>query len=158
MIILGIDPGTATTGYGVVRKEGRNFVPLEYGCILTKAGTDPGARLVQIEKSLSKIIEKHRPEEVAVEKLFFLKNLKTGIEVAQARGVILLSLAKEGIKTFGYTPLEVKSSVTGYGQATKNQVQKMVQRILDLDTIPRPDDAADALAIAICHGCRMRIG
>ena len=156
MIILGIDPGTATTGFAVVQKEGRKFSVLEYGCILTKAGTDPGARLVKIEDSLTKIIEKHQPDEVAVEKLFFLKNLKTGIEVAQARGVIIFSLAKAGIKTFGYTPLEVKSSVTGYGQATKLQVQKMVKQILGLEEIPRPDDAADALAIAVCHGCRMR--
>lgn len=151
MIILGLDPGTATVGYALVEKKKSNLCVLEYGCILTKPDREPGKRLLIIEKELGKIIKKYKPNESAVEKLFFLKNAKTAIAVSQARGVILLALAKQNLNVFEYTPLQVKMSVTGYGKASKIQVQRMVKGILELREIPRPDDAADALAIAICH-------
>lgn len=152
MIILGIDPGTATTGYGLIKKEGQNFKMIDYGCILTPAKTPLPDRINQIFDELTKIIKDNKPDQVAVEKLFFAKNTKTAIDVAQARGVILLAITKSKKPTFEYTPLEVKMALTGYGRADKRQMQAMVKTLLSLSEIPKPDDAADALAIAMCHG------
>lgn len=151
MIILGVDPGTATTGYGVIKKEGQKHTVIDYGCILTPAKTPLHDRLDTIFDELSKIIEKHQPEHVAVEELFFATNAKTAIAVGQARGVILLAAKKKGKEVHEYTPLEVKIALTGFGKAEKKQIQQMVKILLKLSEIPKPDDAADALAIAICH-------
>lgn len=151
MIILGIDPGTATTGFGLIKKEGQKFSMLDYGCILTPAKTALHDRLETIFEELSELIEKYQPDHLAVEELFFATNAKTAISVAQARGVILLSGKKKNISIFEYTPLEVKMALTGYGKADKKQIQQMVKTILSLREIPKPDDAADALAIALCH-------
>lgn len=152
MLVIGIDPGTATTGYGLVRdnQEGGLEV-VDYGVILTQAGLPAEQRLLTLYQNLTKIILLHRPESGAVEKPFFQRNVTTAIGVGQARGVILLALAQAGLKIGEYTPLEVKQAVVGYGAADKNQVQQMVKALLGLKDIPRPDDAADALAIAICH-------
>ncbi len=157
MIILGIDPGTAIVGYALIKKEGRQLEALAYGCIRTKANLKDEERLLGIEKELKKIIERFKPQESAVEKLFFFKNLKTVMVVSQARGVILATLAKAGLPIFEYTPLQAKSAVAGYGKAPKIQVQKMVKSLLNLVDLPRPDDAADALAIAICHANQRRL-
>lgn len=157
MIILGLDPGTAIVGYALIKKEGHKLEALEYGCIRTKAGMKDEERLLGIEKELKKIIKRFKPEESAVEKLFFFKNLTTVMTVSQARGVILATLAKAGLKIFEYTPLQAKSAVAGYGKAPKMQVQRMVKNILGLVDLPRPDDAADALAIAICHANQRRL-
>jgi len=150
MIILGIDPGTATTGYGVIDYKKKKLTCLDYGVIETPAKTDMGERLKQLNFDLDQIIKKYKPEMAAVESLFFFKNLKTAMPVSQARGVILFTLAKRNVPAVDFTPQQAKTSVTGYGKATKNQVQKMVKNILNLEEIPKPDDAADALAIAIC--------
>jgi crossover junction endodeoxyribonuclease RuvC len=151
MIILGVDPGTATTGYGLIRKEGQKYSLIHYGCILTPAKTPLHDRLDTIYEELSDIIDEHTPDHMAVEELFFAANAKTAIAVGQARGVILLAGKKKGISIFEYTPLEVKMALTGYGRADKNQIQQMVKALLCLPEIPKPDDAADAIAIAICH-------
>jgi len=157
MLILGLDPGTAIVGYAILEKEKNKMRSVKYGCIRTGAGEEPGERLVCIEKELSKVIKEFRPDEAAVEKLFFMKNVKTAIAVSQARGMILCALAKLKLPAFEYTPLQVKLTVTGYGQASKLQVQRMVKGILGLKELPHPDDAADALAIAICHACQLKI-
>lgn len=151
MIILGIDPGTATTGWGIIKKEGQKYTLLDFGHITTKAKTPLHDRLEIIFEELTQIIEKAKPDHVAVEELFFAANSKTAIAVGQARGVILLAGKKKGLSVFEYTPLEVKMALTGYGRADKNQIQQMVKALLSLSEIPKPDDAADALAIAICH-------
>ena len=151
MLILGLDPGTATVGYALLEKNKNKLAAVEYGCIKTQPGREAGSRLVSIEKELIKIIKLFNPQEAAIEKLFFLNNIKTAMAVSQARGVMLLALAKLNLPTFEYTPLQVKLTVTGYGMAPKIQVQKMVKSILQLNELPQPDDAADALAIAICH-------
>jgi crossover junction endodeoxyribonuclease RuvC len=151
VIILGVDPGTATTGYGLIRKEGQKYSLIHYGCILTPAKTPLHDRLDTIYEELSDIIDEHTPDHMAVEELFFAANAKTAIAVGQARGVILLAGKKKGISIFEYTPLEVKMALTGYGRADKNQIQQMVKALLCLPEIPKPDDAADAIAIAICH-------
>jgi crossover junction endodeoxyribonuclease RuvC len=152
MLVIGIDPGTATTGYGLVREErDGTLTAIAYGVVTTPASEDMPKRLVQLYEELMQIIALHRPESGAVEKLFFQKNVKTAITVAQGRGVALLALAQTGIVVGEYTPLEVKQSVVGYGNADKGQVQQMVRVLLNLESIPKPDDAADALAIAICH-------
>ncbi len=153
MIILGIDPGTATTGFGVIeykKKNKKQIVCLDYGIIQTSPKQTVGERLIQINFDLNEIIKKHKPEMAAVESLFFFKNLKTAMPVSQARGVIIYTLSKKNIPFLEITPMQAKTSVTGYGKATKNQVQKMVQTLLCLEELPKPDDAADALAIAIC--------
>lgn len=150
MIILGIDPGTASTGYGLIKKVGKDLRCLDYGCIETNQKYPHPLRLKDLEKKLKKILKKHSPDRAAVEDLFFFKNLKTAMKVSQARGVILLTLAKENIPIFEYTPLQVKMLVSGFGKADKQQVQRMVQVLLNLKAIPKPDDAADALAVAIC--------
>ncbi len=152
MIILGIDPGYAIVGYGVVRAENGSFRPLEYGAVVTPAELAFSLRLEKIYDSLSGIAGRWRPEAVSVEKLYFQNNQKTAIGVAEARGVILLAARKAGAAVFEYTPLQVKLSVTGYGQAKKPQVMEMTRRLLCLKDLPKPDDTADALAMAVCHG------
>ncbi len=145
-IILGIDPGTTRVGYGVIEKDGPQLKMLAYGCL----EVDKAYILKSIKEALLKLIKEYQPNRAGVEKLFFVKNAKTAMAVSEARGVIMLCLQEKGIHTHEFTPLEVKQWVTGYGQAEKAQVQKMVRLILKLNTEPRPDDAADALAIAIC--------
>ena len=152
MIILGIDPGVATIGFGVIRAErGRNTL-LRYGVITTPAGLPLSNRLLQISNDMEELIRTFKPDEIAVEELFFSKNITTGIAVAHGRGVILLAAEKLGVPVFEYTPMQVKQAVVGYGAAEKRQVMLMTQRLLGMKEVPRPDDAADALAIAICHG------
>jgi crossover junction endodeoxyribonuclease RuvC len=152
MLVLGIDPGTATTGFGIVEERPSGDLELiTHGVILTAPDQGIEFRLKKIYDEISTIIALHRPDSSSVEKLFFQKNVTNAMAVGQARGVIILALATAGIPIFEYTPNEVKQSVTGYGSADKKQVQKMVQTLLAMDDIPRPDDAADALAIAICH-------
>lgn len=149
MIILGIDPGTATTGYGVVKKQSRDIQCVAYGSIETSKTKSASSRLVAIEKELQKILVKYKPNAVAVERLYFFKNLKTALPVSEARGVILLAIAKKNLPLFELTPLQAKMAITGYGRAEKKQVQRMVKEILRLKEIPKPDDASDALAMAI---------
>ncbi len=151
MRILGIDPGFAIVGWGVVEYSGSHFTVLGYGAIQTPAGMKMEERLSAIYRELSAIIDKYRPEQMAVEELFFNTNITTGIKVAEARGVILLCAEQKGVETFEYTPLQVKQSVVGYGRAEKSQVITMVTMLLGLGKPPKPDDTADALAIAICH-------
>lgn len=152
MIVLGIDPGTAITGFGFLEKQGQRFRVIDYGCILTPAKTPLHDRLDKIFDELDELIKKYQPDHLAVEELFFTNNAKTAIAVGQARGVILLAGKKNNLSVFEYTPLEVKMALTGYGRADKKQIQAMVKSVLGLTEIPKPDDAADALAIAICHG------
>ncbi|HHU91971.1 MAG TPA: crossover junction endodeoxyribonuclease RuvC [Halanaerobiaceae bacterium] len=152
MLILGIDPGLAIVGYSLIEKKGNKYRVCDYGVIKTSAGETNSQRLLNIYQELTDLINTYQPEEMAVEELFFNKNAKTAIEVGQARGVILLAGAQAGIKVAEYTPLQVKQSVVGYGRATKDQVQQMVKALLNLSSLPKPDDAADALAVAICHG------
>jgi len=152
MIILGIDPGFAITGYGIVKYEGNKFSVIDYGAITTKASMQFSQRLLLLNNRLEDIIREYKPEAAAVEELFFNKNAKTAITAAHGRGVALLAAARSGIEVFEYTPLQVKQAVVGYGRAEKSQIQQMVKVILNLPEIPRPDDVADALAVAICHG------
>ncbi len=151
MIILGIDPGLAIVGWGVVDYSGSKFTVLGYGSIETPAHTDTEDRLLLIYKGLTQIIEKYKPDQMAVEELFFNTNITTGIRVAEARGVILMCAHQLGVKIFEYTPLQVKQAVVGYGRADKKQVITMVTALLGLSKPPKPDDTADALAIAVCH-------
>ena len=151
MIILGIDPGVATIGFGVIRAERQKNTLLRYGVITTPPGIPLSHRLLQISGDMEELIHAFHPDEMAVEELFFTKNITTGISVAHGRGVILLSAEKLGVPIFEYTPMQVKQAVAGYGGAQKLQVMKMTQRLLKMKHLPRPDDAADALAIAICH-------
>jgi len=150
MIIIGIDPGTATTGYGVLKKENNNLEIIDYGCIKTEQKFSTAERLKQIDQQLTKLIKKYKPQKIAIEDIFFFKNVKTAIKVSQARGVILSRAAQMKMLIDEYTPLQIKQAVTGYGRAEKIQVQKMVKLLLNLKEIPKPDDAADALAAAIC--------
>lgn len=150
MIILGIDPGTAIVGYGLILKEKSKLALLDYGCVTTEKTLPQAERLSVIKNEIEKIIKKYKPQVMAVEELFFFKNLKTAIKVAEARGVLLVTGEEANLHICEYTPLEVKIATVGYGRAEKTQVQKMVKAILDLKEIPKPDDAADALAIAIC--------
>lgn len=151
MIILGIDPGYAIVGYGVLEYSNNHFTVLDYGAITTPAGMDFNRRLEIIHDELELIILKHKPECMAIEKLFYNTNAKTVIDVAQARGVILYTAQKHGVEVSEYTPLQVKQSVVGYGRAEKKQVQEMMRIMLKLEKVPKPDDTADALAMAICH-------
>lgn len=151
MIILGIDPGFAIVGWGLIESVKGNIRPLAYGAITTPAHTPIESRLYTIQHDLEELIEKYKPDEMAIEELFFNTNITTGIAVAEARGVILCTAHKLGVKISEYTPLQVKQAVVGYGKAEKRQVIAMVQSILKLPKPPKPDDAADALAIAICH-------
>jgi crossover junction endodeoxyribonuclease RuvC len=150
LIVLGIDPGTAATGYGIVERNGAKLRAIDYGCFETTPAQTPSQRLLAIHEAIGELIETHRPQLVAVERLFFNRNVQTAFAVGQARGVVLLSAAEHGLPVFEYGPHEVKMAVTGYGRAQKDQVQRMVQVVLGLDVLPRPDDAADALAVAIC--------
>lgn len=151
MIILGIDPGYAIVGWGVIRYERGKFIPVDFGAITTPAGMPFNRRLEILYDELTDVLNRHNPDAVAVEKLYFQTNVKTAIDVAQARGVTMLALQKHGAPVFEYTPLQVKSAVTGFGQAQKPQVMEMTKRLLRLKAVPKPDDTADALAIAICH-------
>lgn len=151
MIILGIDPGYAIVGYGVIDYRNNHFKVIDYGAILTDAKTPFNERLEIIYDRLTQIINLHSPEVMSVEKVFYNSNAKTVIDVSQARGVIMLAAQKNRLPVFEYTPLQVKQSVVGYGRAEKNQVQEMVRRILALEKVPKPDDTADALAMAVCH-------
>ncbi len=150
MIVLGIDPGTAMTGYGIVSREGGQLRAIDFGCFETIPDRELPDRLRLIHEAITELIERHRPAIVGVERLFFNKNVQTAFAVGQARGVVLLAAAQHGLPIFEYGPHEVKIAVTGYGRAPKQQVQKMVQVVLGLAELPRPDDAADALAVAIC--------
>lgn len=152
MIILGIDPGLAIVGWGVIEANRGRIRPLAYGAITTPAHTDIEARLLMIQNDMEALINKYKPDEMAIEELFFTNNITTGIAVAEARGVILCTAHKLGVKISEYTPLQVKSAVVGYGKAEKHQVIAMVTSLLKLKAPPKPDDTADALAIAICHG------
>lgn len=149
--IIGIDPGYAIVGWGVVDYDGYRFEAVEYGAITTDAGLLFERRLEIIWDELSVILARLKPQAMAVEKLFFTTNQKTGIDVAQARGVVLLAAQKQGLPVREYTPLQVKQAVVGYGKAEKNQVMQMVKNILKLEKVPKPDDTADAIAVAICH-------
>ena len=152
MKILGIDPGTGIMGWGLIEMNNGKIKPLKYGCIRTKPNLPQPERLAHIFNSLSDIIKKVRPDEVAIEELFFFKNQKTIISVAEARGVAIVAAKKFNLPVFEYTPLQVKQALTGYGRADKAQIQEMVRISCCLKDCPKPDDAADALAIAICHG------
>ena len=151
MIILGIDPGVATIGFGLVRAERNRNQLLRYGVITTPPGIPLSNRLLQISNDMEELIHAFHPDEMAVEELFFTKNITTGIAVAHGRGVILLAAEKLGVPVFEYTPMQVKQAVVGYGKAEKRQEMLMTQHLLHMKEIPRPDDAADALALAICH-------
>lgn len=152
MLILGIDPGIAILGYGLVRYEANKFTVIDYGAITTNAGTQMSNRLLRLYEGLIDIIEMYKPDAFAVEELFFNKNIKTALTVGHARGVAVLAGVKSGLPIYEYTPLQVKQAVVGYGRADKCQVQQMVKILLNLREIPKPDDVADALAVAICHG------
>ncbi len=159
MIIVGFDPGLATLGYGVIEKtKTQKPKMVDYGIVSTPKEENLATRLVLIEKGVKQIIEKFHPDEIAVEELFFAKNVTTGINVAHARGVLLLTAVKECGKLFEYTPLQIKQALTGYGRADKRQIQAMVKTALNLNGIPRPDDAADALAVALCHAQTNKLG
>ncbi len=156
MTILGIDPGYGIIGYGLVKYDGRQFTPVQFGAIRTEIGAPMPQRLCELYNDLNTLLETFHPEEAAVEELFFNQNITTGIQVAQARGVILLTLAQRGLRPASYTPSQVKMSVVGYGKAEKRQVMEMTRTLLGLKKVPHPDDAADALALAICHGHSLR--
>ena len=151
MRILGIDPGFAIVGWGIIDSERGRICPVAYGAITTPAHTPLESRLLTIQRDLESLIEKYKPDEMAIEELFFNTNITTGIAVAEARGVILCTAHRLGLKISEYTPLQVKQAVVGYGKAEKHQVISMVTSLLKLPKPPRPDDAADAVAIAICH-------
>jgi crossover junction endodeoxyribonuclease RuvC len=157
MRVLGIDPGTAITGWGLIEGEGQSLQLVGYGAITTAAKTPLPTRLQQIYRGLMKLMAEYRPEAVAVEELFFGHNVRTALAVGQARGVTLLAIADAGLPMYEYKPLEVKQAVAGYGRADKGQVQSMVRLLLNLAEVPRPDDAADALAVAICHAHSARL-
>lgn len=159
MVIVGFDPGLATLGYGVISTDKRGKAEMvDYGIVSTPKDENLAVRLAMLEKGIKQIIDKFHPDEIAVEELFFAKNVKTGIAVAHARGVLLLTATKECGKLFEYTPLQIKQALTGYGRADKNQIQQMVKTMLRLKAIPRPDDAADALAVALCHAQTAKLG
>ncbi len=151
MRFMGIDPGLAIVGFGFVDKIGSRLLPIQYGCIQTEADTDQGLRLKQIYETTLELIDTYKPQAVAIEKLFFNKNVTTALSVGQARGVIVLAAVQRGLPVAEYTPLQVKQAVVGYGKAEKRQVQEMVRMFLNLVAVPKPDDVADALAVAICH-------
>lgn len=151
MVILGIDPGYAIVGYGIVRYESNRFTPIKYGAITTPANIPFVKRLDLIFEELSQLFKEHNIDALSIEKLFFNTNTTTAIDVAQARGVIVLAAERSGVPVFEYTPLQVKQSVTGYGRAEKKQIMEMTRMLLGLEKVPKPDDTADALALAICH-------
>ncbi len=151
MRILGIDPGIAIVGFGLIESDRGAMRMLQYGAVTTEAGLPLANRLVQIEDDMRALIQQLRPDEIAIEELFFSKNITTGIAVAHGRGVVLCTAERLGVPIFEYTPMQVKQAVVGYGLAEKRQVMDMTKRLLKLKAVPKPDDAADALAIAICH-------
>jgi len=151
LIILGIDPGVATVGFGIISETGGEPKPHRYGVITTPAGMRLALRLTQIHADVSELITTFKPDAIAVEELFFNTNLKTAIAVAHGRAAVILAGEEHGVPMFEYTPLQIKKAVAGYGHATKKQVMEMVRRLLSMEEAPKPDDAADALAIAICH-------
>jgi crossover junction endodeoxyribonuclease RuvC len=152
MLVIGIDPGTASTGYGLIRQLSNGQLDLvDYGLISTAAGQPLPARLLNLYSSLMDVLKDHEPDSAAVEKLFFQRNVSTALMVGQARGVAMLSLAMANVSVDEYTPSEIKLAVSGYGNAGKQQMQAMVKALLAMDHLPKPDDAADALAVAICH-------
>lgn len=157
MIILGIDPGTATVGFGLVRKELGRLELVDFGVVRTPSTLSDERRLQSIYEEVVGLIEKHRPEHMATEKLLFGANRKTAVQVARSIGVVMLAAAQHHLEWFEYSPAEVKQAVTGYGQAEKHQVQYMVAKLLRLDAPPKPDDAADALAICLCHERLVRL-
>ncbi len=159
MIILGIDPGLATMGYGILeKKDNGDAVAVDYGVVLTPKGESLPVRLAMLEEGVNKILNKFKPQEIAVEELFFSKNITTGISVAHARGVILLACIKYCGRLYEYTPMQIKQALTGYGRADKVQMMHVVTSLLHFSKIPRPDDAADALAVALCHAHTSRFG
>ncbi len=160
MIILGIDPGLATVGFGILNSDGQRMSPVNYGIISTPAGVPLPRRLTMIYADVQELIRTYRPDAIALEELFFYRNVTTAIDVAQARGVALIAAANavSDSQIFEYTPMQIKLAVCGYGHADKGQVQRMVTRLLGLASIPRPDDAADALAVALCHSQSARMG
>ncbi len=159
MIILGLDPGLATLGYGVIEKDERgNCRAVDCGVITTPKNEGLPVRLAMLEDGLKEIVKKYRPNEVAIEELFFSKNITTGIAVAHARGVILLTCVKSCGRLFEYTPMQIKQALTGYGKAEKKQIQLTVASLLKLKSVPKPDDAADALGVALCHAYTSRFG
>lgn len=151
MLVLGIDPGMAILGYGLVQQDGHSLKVMDYGVVNTPPDMDIPHRLMAIFEAVCQLIDRHAPQAVAVEELFFNKNVKTALAIGHARGVAVLAAALKGIEVYEYTPLQVKQAVAGYGRASKQQVQQMVRMLLNLPCIPRPDDAADALAVSICH-------
>lgn len=151
MKVLGIDPGTATTGYGVVEGKGSRLTHIAHGTITTPAGDHFAERLEKIYREACELIERHAPDAISIEKLYFARNVTTGLAVAQARGVVALAASQAKLPIGEFSALEVKSAVVGYGKATKRQVQEMIKILLNLDDLPRPDDAADALGVAICQ-------
>lgn len=158
MIILGIDPGLATMGYGVIEAVRGDFRVVDYGVVTTPKDIVLPARLLLLEDGVKELIETFKPDNIAIEELFFSKNITTGIPVAEARGVILLTAVKTlGEEVYEYTPNQIKQAITGYGSADKIQMQHMVQALLKLKSVPRPDDAADALAVALCHAATSRL-
>ena len=156
LIILGIDPGYAIVGYGVIEYKNNHFKVLDFGAITTQAHTDFNDRLYHIYSGLTNLVEIYKPDAMAIEELFFNNNAKTALTVGQARGVIILAAVQKKVPIFEYTPLQVKQALTGYGRASKGQIQQMMKSMLGLNEIPKPDDVADALAIAVCHGNSMR--
>ena len=158
MLVLGLDPGLATTGYGIVRESASGELSaVEYGTIVTSARQALPQRLLELDRQLGRLIVMHQPDVVAVEQMFFGRNVTTALVVGQARGVAILNAARAGLPVFEYKPVEVKQAITGYGNAGKPQVQEMVRMLLDLEQTPRPDDAADAAAVAICHLHRAKL-
>ena len=157
MLVLGLDPGLATTGYGLVSGDGRDLRAISHGVVRTPAHTPISERLATIHEEISLLLDEYHPDVAAVEELFFCKNVRTAMMVGEARGVLLLALAQGGLEVAEYTPLQIKEGITGYGGAEKKQVQEMVRILLRLDEVPRPDDAADALAVAICHQHAARV-
>lgn len=156
MIILGIDPGIAIVGYSIVEYKGNKMKAIDYGCIRTESDLMFPQRIKIIYDRLIEIIQKYRPDDLAIEELFFNKNVKTAIKVGQARGVEILAAVNEKLDIYEYTPLQIKQAVVGYGRADKNQVQEMVKMLLNLEKKPKPDDVADALAVALCHGASIK--
>lgn len=151
MLVLGLDPGLAIMGYGLVESRGQALVPVTYGVVRTSAQTPTSERLKTLHGALTEILDEYRPDVGAVEELFFGTNARTAMIVGQARGVLMLALAEAGLKAAEYTPMQIKQAITGHGGADKMQVQKMVRLLLNLKELPQPDDAADALAVSICH-------
>lgn len=151
MIVLGIDPGLATTGYGVINSQNGKLEVINYGCILTKSSLPLSTRLLTIYEETKKLIITYKPDAIIIEEIFFCKNVKTGLQIGHVRGVIILAAIEANIELAEYTPLQIKQALTGFGRADKKQIQEMVKILLNLKVIPKPDDAADALAVAICH-------